>query len=591
MADAQIRKYTNLRGVDYSNRDVKIYRSPSCINMWKVNDCIETRPGMTLLADFGLQIYGFYLYDIDVAGTITTKAIVHAGTKLYQWNNYPSTPVLTGDEATVTTLFTGMNLRESQAFVWNNIFFIKDGINYLEYNGTTCSEVVGTIPTTATGRTPFGETISDDSDLILQDVNLLQPKRKNSFVADGTSTVYYLDTRGLDAASVYLMSAVVNGLTLIENIDFTVDRTNGTVTFTTAPAKPSTDGEANVIITLSKTVSGYADRIKKCTLLCSFDSRMFFAGNQDYPNTLFHSELEDPRYIRDTAYYEEGLDLSPIKALVPGNNAIWVFKEPSQNNTTVFYHTPTIDSTYGKIYPKQVSKVSNGCVSTGINFGDDIVFFSNNGMEAINGDINSELLLTHRSTLVDKKLVNETNYNSLKIAEYNNYLMCLVDGKIYLADRQQTYTNEENAQIEYEWYYWELPNTITYIKELKNNVYFGNASGKIYKMYGTTDNTVAISSKWTTAKDNFGTSSLLKTTNKRGGVANVKIITNGTIDIKASADGETFTTIGNYSVSKGYIVYNIKKKKFKEIQIEFSSSNFGLYEATLQAFMGGYCKR
>ena len=71
----------------------------------------------------------------------------------------------------------------------------------------------------------------------------------------------------------------------------------------------------------------------------------------------------------------------------------------------------------------------------------------------------------------------------------------------------------------------------------------------------------------------------------------LKTVANGTIDVKASADGETFTTIGNYSVTKGYIVYNIKKKKFKELQIEFSSSNFGLYEANLQAFMGGYCKR
>lgn len=591
MENAKIRNYTNLRGVDYSNRDVKTYRSPNCINMWKVNDVIETRPGMTLMADFGLQIYGFYFFDIDVSGTITTKVIVHAGTKLFQWDNYPTVPILTGDDATVTTLFTGMNLVESQAFVFNNIFFIKDGINYLEYDGSTCEAVVGTIPITANSRTPDGETITDDDDLILQDVNLLQAKRYNQFIGDGTSTEYYLDTTGLDSASVYLMTATVNGSTLIENIDFTVNRTTGVVTFNTAPAAPSDDGDSNVIITLSKTVSGYADRIKKCTLASSFDSRIFFAGNQDYPSTLFHSELEDPRYVRDTAYYEEGLDFAEIKALVPGNSAIWVFKEPSQNNTTVFYHKPTIDYTYGKIYPKEVSKISTGCVSTGVNFGDDIVFFSNFGMEAINGDLDSELLLSHRSTLVDKKITAETNYDKLKIAEYKNYLMCLVDNNIYLVDRQQTYTNEESSQTEYEWYYWEMPNEITYIKELKNEVYMGNADGKIYKLDGTTDNGVAITSKWTTPSDDFDTASLLKTSNKRGGVANVKIVTDGTITVKASIDGEDFTTIGTYSVANGYIVYNIKKKKWKEIQIEFSSSNFGLYDATLQAFLGGYCKR
>ena len=96
--------------------------------------------------------------------------------------------------------------------------------------------------------------------------------------------------------------------------------------------------------------------LKKCTLASSFDSRIFFAGNQDYPSTLFHSELEDPRYVRDTAYYEEGFADKSIR-----NSAIWVFKEPSQNNTTVFYHKPTIDYTYGKIYPKEVSKISTGC--------------------------------------------------------------------------------------------------------------------------------------------------------------------------------------------------------------------------------------
>ena len=115
-------------------------------------------------------------------------------------------------------------------------------------------QLLGTIPITANSRTPEGETITDDDDLILQDVNLLQAKRYNQFIGDGTSTEYYLDTTGLDSASVYLMTATVNGSTLIENIDFTVNRTTGVVTFNTAPAAPSDDGDSNVIITLSKTV-------------------------------------------------------------------------------------------------------------------------------------------------------------------------------------------------------------------------------------------------------------------------------------------------------------------------------------------------
>ena len=43
--------------------------------------------------------------------------------------------------------------------------------------------------------------------------------------------------------------------------------------------------------------------------------------------------------------------------------------------------------------------------------------------------------------------------------------MCLVDNNIYLVDRQQTYTNEESSQTEYEWYYWESLNHLYKIWE------------------------------------------------------------------------------------------------------------------------------
>lgn len=596
MINPKQRKYKDLRGTDFANNDVKLYRSPNCINMWKnyKTGRIETRDGMTLKGAFGLQIYGLYFYDIMSSGSTVTKVIVHAGTKLYTWDNYPTTPVMSGESSTVTEIFTGMNVRESQSFVFNNIFFIKDGINYLEYNGTTVSEVVGTIPITANNRKPEGISYDTNGNVtaeLYQDVNLLNPKRKNAFVADGTSTIYYLDTQGLDSASTYLMTATINGITKVEDVDFTVNRTTGIVTFGTAPTAPLTAGTSNVVITLSKTISGYADRIKKSTILTEFDKRIFFAGNQDYPNTLFHCELEDPRYVRDNAYYIEGLDLSPIKAIVPGNDVLWVLKEPNQTNTTIFYHAPTIDSIYGKIYPSQGANIATGCISTGINFSDDIVFFSNRGLEAITGNINSEKLLSHRSSLVDPKMIVDTNYSRAKIVEYNGYLLTLVNGHIYLADSRQRYTNELTGDMEYEWYYWELPNTITFIKEIKGNLFFGNATGQLFMYSGTTDNLTDIVSKWTTPKDNFGTDTLFKMTNKRGATADVSI-KSATITVKYKKDNGSFITIGSYADTKGYIVFPIKAKKFKDIQLEFSSTTqWGIDSITLEAFDGSYVKR
>ena len=288
-----------------------------------------------------------------------------------------------------------------------------------------------------------------------------------------------------------------------------------------------------------------------------FDSRVFFSGNQDYPNTVFHSELNDPRYIRDNAYYMEGLDLSPVKEMIAGNDVLWVLKEPNQANTTVFYHTPTIDYTYGKIYPSKSANIATGCDGRGINFSDDIVFFSNRGMEAINGEINSEKLLAHRSSNIDKGLLAESNYDDMKLVEYKGYLMCLLNSHLYLADSRQIFTNELTGEIEYEWYYWEFPNSINFIKEIKGKLFLGNASGSLYELSGTTDNDVEIVSKWTSPKDNFGSDTVLKTTNKRGGVADGT----GTITVKVKTDNGSWETIGTYTATNNYIVYNIKKKK------------------------------
>lgn len=592
------RKYAEFKGIDLSSDNLLLSRSPNAVNVWKKYDTgrIGTRPGMTLLGEFGLRVYGVHFFDITTGGSVATQVIVHAGTKLYKWDNYPTAPVMSGEEATVTELFTGMNLKESESFVINNILFIKDGLNYLEYNGTEISAVVGTIPITSNNRTPAGmsyDSSGNPTSELYQEVNLLQPKRINKFVGDGVSTNYYLDTQNLDASSIFVITVEIDGITKIEGIDLEVNRTLGIVipTLPETFPKPATDGVANITITFSKTVSGYADRINKCNLATMFDNRVFFSGNIDYPSTVFHTELTDARYIRDNAYYQEGLDYTPVRDMIAGDDVLWVLKEPNQSNKTIFYHTPTLDYNYGKIYPSKESNISTGCIGRGINFSDDIVFFSDRGMEAINGAINSEKLLAHRSSNIDKGILAETNYKDMKLAEYQGYLLCLVNKRIYLADSRQLFTNDLTGELEYEWYYWELPNNITYMKEIKGILFLGNADGKTFKLDGTSDNGVEIMSKWTTPKDNFGSGTVLKTTNKRGGIADVGVVEDGTITVKAKIDNGSWEAIGNYNVDKGYIVYNIKKKKWKQIQLEFSSSNFELFSCTLEAFTGSYIKR
>ena len=552
------RKVDNFAGVDFSNSDTNLARSPDSLNMWKNykknSNGIETRPDVELVGEYDNTIFGLFFYDVGN----TTHKIVHCGTKLYDDDN---------------VIFTGMNLIKSQAFIFNNIFYIKDGINYLEYNGEIIKEVEGTIPTTSIGdATGAGSTY--------QDVNLLTGLRKNLRIGDGSTRTFKLDTENID--SNYTVTVQIEGITYTQGVDFSVNVTKGEITFNNAPPAPLTDGQHNVEILFRKTVQGYRDRINKCTLLAVFDNRIFFSGNPDYPNAIFHSSVEDPRYVSDLDYYNEGLDLSPVKALVPGNNALWVFKAPSQANTTVFYHNPVIDNAYGKIYPSTHSSISTGCVATGINFNDDIVFFSDRGMEAISGDITTEQVLAHRSSMVDGKLLKESNYKNMILEEWEGYLLVIIDNKIYLADSRQKY---QNVDVEYEWYYWEFPESIT-STQVKNGVLYLCSDNNIYSLTKTNSE---INSYWTTKNDDFKYPEFQKTTNKRGGTAEIN---GSSVKVSVKTDNNSFEEIGEYTNTKGYIVYRIKKKKWKKLQMKFSSSvPFGLNSYTLESFVGGYVKR
>lgn len=560
------RNYSNFRGVDFSNKEVSLVRSPDSINMWKdyknnLGKCIETRPDMELVATYDNTIYGLFFYKVGS----NEMMLVHCGTKLYK--------VL---DNVKTEIFNGMKPARSSAFIYNNIFYIKDGINYLRYDGSKCSQVVGYIPTTSIGRKPNG------GGTTYEDVNMLSAYRKNTFLGDGESTEYFLDAQNIDGEAPIVR---VDDNVLEYGTDFDYVTSLGKIIFTTAPSVPLTDGRDNVEIIFKKTINGYADRINKCTLMQVFDNRVFFSGNQDYPNTIWHSSLNNPTYCSDLDYYNEGLDLSPVKSMVAGNNALWVFKEPSQANTTVFYHNPVVDAEYGKIYPSTHSSVSTGCVATGINFNDDIAFFSERGMEAINGDITTEQVVAHRSSLIDNKLLNEMCYKEMILEEWEGYLLVIINNKVYLADSRAMFTNENHN--EYEWFYWELSKSITCTKVKDGVLYLGTVDG-IYKLTNTSD-TREVNSYWTTPEDEFKYPQYQKTTNKRGCVIDM---TGEEVKVSVKTDNKEFDDINTYTNIKGYVVSRIKKKKWKSIQMKFSSNKpFGLFSSTLEAYVGSYVKR
>jgi len=553
--------YKNFSGVDFTNRgdEVSFNRSPDMLNMWRnysnsTGKCVETRPDIDTFRIYNDIIYAIYFYTCNS----NKKMIVHAGTKLYYGTDI---------------IYSNMNEHKSNYFIYDNKLYIIDGNSYLVYDGTEVKEVEGYIPTTSISRSPSG------GGQIHEDVNLLSNYRKNSFCADGESLEYKLDTPYFDENST--VRVWINDEEVLEG--FTSDSTTGTITFETAPSEPLTDGQDNVIIQYQKTVEGYREKIEKCSLIEMFDNRIFFSGNEEYPNVLFHSSLNDPSYISDLDYYEEGTDDSKIKAIVSGNNALWVMKEASQSNTTIFYHNPTIDSDYGKIYPSTHSSISTGCVSAGINFNDAICFYSENGLERISGDVTTEQVITHVSTLVDSKLLNEGKYKEVMLAEWKGYLLSIIGNKIYLADSRNF--SEVNNHYEYEWFYWEFDEEITSAIVSDETLYLIMDK----TIYTLTKTNSEVFSYWTTLEDEFGYPEYQKITNKKGCVVDME---GEEINVYAKVDNKDFDLIKKYQNTKGYVVPRIKKKKWKSIQLKFSSNKpFKLYSSTLESYIGSYIKR
>lgn len=551
------RVYGGFRGVDFRGDEIDIARSPDSLNVWrdyKETNSIRTRPGIELLHSFSDPVYGIFFFKGEM--------LVHSGTKLYR---------MKGGKREM--IYDRMNRRPSQGFLYGEYWYVKDGRNYLRYDGKIVSDVTGYTPTTSIGRKPEG------GGKVHEGVNMLSSLRKNSFVADGESKAFYLDTPNIDTD--YKPVVTVDGEVVHEAL-YSVKYSGGVVEFSYAPSAPLTDGQDNVVIQFKKTNQENRRNIERCSVLQVFDNRVFFAGNDEKPNMIWHCSLDDPTYISDQDYYRDGMDTAKINGVVAGNNALWVFREPSEANTTVFYHTPTIDAEYGKIYPSVHSSITTGCVGKAINFNDDIVFFSERGMEGISGDITTEQMVAHRSTLVDRRMTAEPKYRDMILEEWEGYLLAFIGTHVYLADSRGIFANGSHA--EYEWFYWDIDTEVLCTRVENGILYLGTADG----VYSLTDTEADIESFWVTPKDKFNNPQKLKTSHKRGCVAEAK----GDIDVYAKVEDTDFEYIGTYSNVEDYFVSRIKKKKFKDVQLKFySKTRFSLETVTFEAFVGGYIKR
>lgn len=478
-------------GMDVGESATQIdnHHSPDMLNM-NIDEkgTLNKRTGYTKVYATSLgtgKINAMYLYTKQDG---TQIFLVAHGTKLYTQSG----------NAQPVQLYSGIQNGPINFFTSEGKCYIMDGVKYLVYDGSTIADVTPYIPVLQISKNPSGGGAANE------DFNLIGNKFKDSFSGDGTSTVYQMSLTGLDATTV---TAVVGTTTINEGSGLTVDRVNGKVTFTTAPAA----GTNNVIITAGKTVSGYPDRIKKCTMAIGFgganDTRMFISGNPSLPDHMWRSGLYDATYWPENGYYRlneriMGFTKQYDYLIVERPNGKHMVSFQITNEGVISFPSKPINNQVGTVASNSIQIIDNNPVS-----------LSKDGVYMVVGtNVKDERNVVHISANIDRKLLLESALNNAVSIDFEKKYWLALNGNVYLLD----YTQKSQRNPYGEWYVYNNINASCFL-EKDGFLYFGSStSGLVYRFKkeyeGTAynDDGVAINAYWKSKQLTFNAEEMRK---------------------------------------------------------------------------------
>lgn len=454
-------------GINLIEKEWKIpdNQTNKALNMWFKEGELGKRWGQNWLkSDELVEPICYNAYKYPYLGFI----IKHCGTKLYKQDK------VTG---ALTTIFSGLNATKDSFFKFNNkLYYIQAG-KYIQWDGTTATEVVPYIPTVIINRTPTGGGSTNEQ------YNRLGKGFRNSFNGNGTSTAYMLTDVGLDATTV---TCTIGGVARVEGTDFTVNRTTGIVTFSVAPAS----GTNNVIITAYKTNQADIDSILNCKMAIAFggqnDNRMFFGSNGTgyYYWTGITVAGIDPTYFPYNNYNIIGLTDEDIAGFGKHYDTLTIHKESGEifgvtytwNGTVGVFNTFPINAQYGCDCPDTMQNVNNNLVWLNSKYGVCIL---------VGTAVNNQRNVFPISRNIDPRLMKESNLTEASSVEFNGKYWLCVNDKVYLWDYfnspyYSTGNSDEDAK-RLAWWYFDNINASSFVIEGTNLLYVNRADGKTIK--------------------------------------------------------------------------------------------------------------
>lgn len=393
------------------------------------------------------------------------------------------------DVGILTDIKTSIIYFESKLLFFN-------GTDLKEYNGTTFQDVTPYVPTLYVGVNPD---LSDFNPVTnrFEEENLLTGRRKMEYQGNGTATAYQLPEFPIDAD---LMTMTVNGVTLVETVGFTVNRTTGVITFGTAPVL-----ESLVIPSWTKATAGNADLIKKNRFSMTFgpgnDTSIFLWGNSAQKNRRSWCASLNSGYWPINNFTYVGTDEYAITDIKAQNaNYQIIFKEGrthysyaeqiTLSSSVIVYDYPVFDlnERVGNIAYNGVQVVNNDPISV------DGSAFWRWSATSVEDERNATIISQRlQQSLLLADLTKAVTFDYQNRKEY----WCNVDSIVYIWN----YGNDTM--------YTFADISGTCFLDIESIVYYGS-QGTIERMFGINDNGVKILPQADTGFYPFGGVNMLK---------------------------------------------------------------------------------
>ncbi|SHI11469.1 hypothetical protein SAMN02745823_02543 [Sporobacter termitidis DSM 10068] len=256
----------------------------------------------------------------NVAGTEYT--VFAAGGDIYSYD--------LEDNTAASILHSGVTVTDAPTtfFGFGEKLYMLNGHEYLEWDGTMPPDggfavPIGYRPLTAVSTAPAG------GGTLLESVNKLNGLRRVRFSPNASAKTFQLPEKAL--ASIDYVKNLVTGNIYVPTTDYTVDLTNGAVTFGTAPATGTNTIEIGY--TFPTNFSSQIKAMKYAEIYNGAqDTRVFIYG--DGTNRSYYSGLDDTGVVRadyfpDMNEMNVGAANTPITGMIRHYSSLAVFKTDS----------------------------------------------------------------------------------------------------------------------------------------------------------------------------------------------------------------------------------------------------------------------